>query len=234
MPAPLAQAATPARDTVVLLHGLGLGSWAMRRIEWSLKREGYRVVNLAYRSRTVPIEELAREWLPAQLEARAVPLAAEGPRLHFVTHSMGGIVVRGWLAEHGPPPSLGRVVMIAPPNHGTTLVERIGTWWLFHLQTGVNGPRLGTGPDSFPRQLGPWTAPAPLGIIAGDRSINPLFSVYTGRPGDGKVTVASTRLDGMSAHLVLPHSHTWLQYRRSTIDHVRTFLRDGRFVDRAQ
>ncbi|HEY0965964.1 MAG TPA: alpha/beta fold hydrolase [Opitutaceae bacterium] len=213
-------------ETVVLLHGLGLGAWAMQRIEHALERDGYRVINVSYPSRSLPLEQIAREWIPALLTTHQ----AEHARvLHFVTHSMGGIALRGYLRSHTPT-NLGRVVMIAPPNHGTRLVDRISDWWAFRAFTGVNGVQLGTGAEAFPQRLGPWTQPAALGIIAGDRTLNPLFSHWVGPDAnDGKVSVASTRLEGMTAHLVLPISHTWLIYRRPTIDATRTFLRRGQF-----
>ncbi len=225
-------AAAPAPDTVVLLHGLGLGKWSMTRIERALTRDGYHVVNLGYPSTRVPLETLANEWLPAQLAARDIT-PANTPRLHFVTHSMGGIVLRAWVAGGHAPANLSRVVMLAPPHQGTPLVDRIGDWWLFRAFTGVNGRRLGTqAADAFPTKLGPWNSHAQLGIIAGDRSLNPLFSAWIPGPDDGKVPVAATRLEGMADHCVLPYSHTWLQYPREPIDQVRVFLRTGRFAAR--
>ena len=221
-----------AADTVVLLHGLGLGRWALARREHHLRAEGYRTVNLTYPSRTVPIEQLAAEWLPAQLRNRGVDTA---PRVHFVTHSMGGIVLRAWLREEQkkngghPPAYLGRVVMLAPPHQGSAVADRLHLFPPFRWFTGVNGARLGTGADSVPRSLGPWPAEVELGIIAGDRSLNPLFSAWLAGANDGKVSVASTRLAGMRDHLVLPHSHTWLQWRADTAGAVSRFLRQGRF-----
>ena len=225
-------AATPPPETVVLLHGLGLGSWAMKRTQRTLEREGYTVVNLSYDSLRTPLTELTGTWLGDQLEAHAVDLSDNAPPLHFVTHSMGGIVLRGWLKQHGVPPALlrGRVVMFAPPNQGSSLVDRIGTWKLFRLSTGVNGRELSTAADSFPNLLGPWPVGPELGIIAGDRPINPLLAHWTGSPGDGKVRVAETRLEGMADHIVMPHSHTWIQYRKAPIAQVVAFLRDGRFT----
>jgi triacylglycerol lipase len=225
MATPLAAQEEP--EVVLLLHGLGLGAWAMQRIENALRDDGYRVINVSYPSRSLPLEQIAQEWIPAQLAAHH---AERTPRLHVVTHSMGGIALRVFLQGHAPA-NLGRVVMIAPPNHGTRLVDRVGDWWAFRVFTGVNGIRLGTGAHALPSQLGAWTHRAPLGIIAGDRTLNPLFSHWVGPgPNDGKVSVASTRLEGMSGHLIMPVSHTWLQYRRPVIDQVRTFLRDGRFA----
>lgn len=216
--------------TVVVLHGLGLGDWAMGRVAKSLRQSGYRVVNLSYQSLKVPLEELVATWLPAQLAKHEVGFGAEDPPLHFVTHSMGGIVLRGWLRQCAPvPANLHRVVMFAPPNQGSSLVDRIGTWKLFKLSTGVNGHRLSTADDSYPNQLGPWPSGPELGIIAGDRPINPLLAYWTGGPGDGKVRVEETKLEGMKDHLVLPYSHTWIQYRQKPIEQVMAFLAQGGF-----
>jgi triacylglycerol lipase len=214
-------------ETVVLLHGIGLRSWSMWRVESNLRREGYRVVNLTYPSRRISLERLGREWLPAQLSQRG--LTGDG-RVHFVTHSMGGIVVRAWLRDRGVPTNLGNVVMLAPPNHGSAAADRMTKSAPFRWFMGPNLRLLGTGADSFPLALGPWPAPASkLGVIAGDRTINPLFSSWLRAPNDGAVTVDSARLEGMSDFTVLHHSHTLLAWRSDTLNAVRTFLRTGNF-----
>jgi triacylglycerol lipase len=217
-------ASGPESETVVLLHGLGLNRLAMGRLANSLRRDGYRVINVSYSSRSVSLEELAATWLPELLRAHKVDTA---PRLHFVTHSMGGILLRLYLRDQRPA-NLGRIVMIAPPNHGSEVAEKLRENCFFRLFTGQNGRRLGTGPDSLPQQLGPLEN-VDLGIIAGSRSLNPLFSAWIGRPSDGKVAIESTKLAGMSDHLVVPISHTWLQYRRPVIAQVTAYLRTGKF-----
>jgi triacylglycerol lipase len=222
--------AAPPQETVVLLHGLGRTRLSMAPLARALEREGYRVLNLSYPSRTQPLETLATTWLPAQL-AKASRDLGEPERLHFVTHSMGGILVRLWLREHGVPPNLGRVVMLAPPNAGSELPDRLGTYAPFRWTTGLNGARLGTSPEALPRALGSWPAgSSSLGIIAGSHSMNPLLGSVLPRPHDGKVSVASTHLSGEADHLVLPYSHTWLACRRETARHVTVFLREGRFA----
>lgn len=223
-----AAAVPPPADTVVLLHGLGRTSFSMARIAADLDAAGYRVINATYPSRRVPLETLATEWLPAHVRT-----VTAGSRVHFVTHSLGGILVRLWLRECGAPPNLGRVVMLAPPNTGSELTDRLARWAPFHWATGVNGRRLGTAPDALPRALGGWPAArSALGVIAGDRSINPLLECALPGPNDGKVSVASTHLAGESDHLVLPFSHTWLAWRRATLDQVVAFLRTGAFAPR--
>ena len=84
----------------------------------------------------------------------------------------------------------------------------------------------------MPNSLGPLPLGIEVGVIAGSRSLNPLFSAWLDGSDDGKVTVASTHLAGETAHLTVPHSHTWLMWRRTVLDEVRAFLRDGVFIPR--
>ena len=209
-------------ETVILLHGLGRTRWSFWRVEQALRHDGYSVINLTCPSRTHSIEDLARDYL-------APLIAAQGaaPRLHFVTHSMGGIVLRCYLRDH-PLPNLGRVVMLAPPNAGSELADRLKPTRLYRTVNGPAGQQLGTA--GLPRELGPWPAGAgELGIIAGDRSLNPLFSSWLPGPSDGKVTVASTRLEGMTDFITVRSSHTWLAWRSDVIRQIRAFLHSGRF-----
>lgn len=228
LPAARATADTPVSEseTVVLLHGLGRTRWSMSRLECSLRREGYRVVNVTYPSRSLSLERLASEWLPELLRAQRLDTTG---RVHFVTHSMGGIVVRLWLANSPPPANLGRIVMLAPPNQGSDLSDRLQSFPPFRFFTGVNGGRLGKGAGSVPVQLGPIAGDADVGIVAGNRTLNPLFSSWIPGPDDGKVAVASARVEGMRGFKVVPHSHTWLAWRQPVIDEVSSFLRTGAF-----
>jgi alpha-beta hydrolase superfamily lysophospholipase len=219
--------ATPRQEAVVLLHGLGRTSWSMSRLARELEADGCQVVNLSYPSRSQSLEALAHDWLPARLRAAGV---ADAPAVHFVTHSMGGIVVRLWLRDQPPPANLGRIVMLAPPNAGSEVSDHLDAFPPFRWFTGANGRRLGTRPDALPRTLGAWPTRAPLGVIAGDRSLNPFFSAWLPGANDGKVTVAATHLAGETDHVVVHHSHTWLGWSRDTIEQVKTFLRTARFT----
>lgn len=210
-------------ETVILLHGLGRTRWSFWRMERALRQDGYHVVNLTYPSREKSIEDLARDHL-----APLVAAQAKAGKVHFVTHSLGGILLRCHLRDHAIP-NLGRVVMLAPPNAGSELADALKPTWLYRTVNGPAGQQLGTA--GLPRALGPWPAgPDTLGIIAGDVSLNPLFSATLPGPNDGKVTVASARLEGMADFLAMPHSHTWLGWRKPVITQVRAFLRDGKFV----
>jgi triacylglycerol lipase len=211
------------RECVVLLHGVALSGWAMNPLARALEEAGYRTINVSYPSRTLAIDAIARDFLPAQLRAHQVEQA---PRLHFVAHSMGSLVVRAYLQEHRPP-NLGRVVMLGPPNHGSAAADRAADFAIMRRVIGVNLGRLGQGPDGISPRLPP--ADYDLGIIAGTAHINPMFDEVLGGEHDGVVTLTSARLAGMSDFIALPHSHTVMLWRRAVHAQVIAFLRDGRF-----
>src|SRR6266540_5941668 len=212
------------QDVVVLLHGMGRGTLSMKRIEWALVNRGYRVVNVGYPSTLYTVEQLARSHLAPALRALELP---PGGRVHFVTHSLGAIVLRQQLATESLP-NLGRVVMLGPPNGGSEIADALKRGRFLRLFTGPSGQQLGTSGEDLPRKLGP--ARFELGVIAGDRSLNPFFSRRLPRPHDGKVSVESTRLEGISDFLVVHCSHTFLPWRKSVIRQVISFLESGRFL----
>ncbi len=220
----LARAAdAPEPDCVVLLHGIGMQGFVMERIANALAAQGYRVVNVSYPSRELPFEQLAGEYLPAQLKEHDV---ARAPRLNFVTHSMGSLIVRKFIHD-ARPANLGRVVMIGPPNHGSTAADEAGQNALLSEFIGENLARLGTGDNSIASTLGP--ADFDLGIIAGEVPINPVFGNVLEGKNDGAVTVESAKLEGMRDFLVVPYSHTVMLWREEVVQQVEAFLRDGKF-----
>jgi len=157
-----------ADECVVLLHGLWRSDNSMNRMEESLAEAGYRVRNIEYESTERPVEVLAEEAVTAGLEA-----CGDAATVHFVTHSMGGILVRHYLEEKDID-HLGRVVMLGPPNQGSEVIDRYADWPGFEWFSGPAGMQLGTGEASLPRSLGP--AHFDVGIIAGNRSLPLIFA----------------------------------------------------------
>jgi pimeloyl-ACP methyl ester carboxylesterase len=187
-----------------------------------LKKSGFKVHNVDYPSTKLGISELVDE-----LATHVNACCDEGQKpLHFVTHSLGGILVRAYLAEHRPQ-NLGRVVMLSPPNQGTELVDRVVSHPLIRWATGPTAQELGTAPSSLPNRLGP--ADFELGVITGSRSLNPVASWLIAGADDGVVSVSSARLKGMADFLVVPKSHTFIMNSSEVAREVIYFLNHGAF-----
>jgi triacylglycerol lipase len=219
----ISSSAQAAQEDVILLHGLCRTSHSMAKMDRALTDAGFTVHNVRYPSRSARVEKLADDAIGKAVADCEQDGAA---KIHFVTHSLGGILVRSYLSRH-PLPALGRVVMLAPPNRGSEVVDKIGGWSMFNWINGPAGHELGTGPNSTPSKLGPATFP--LGIIAGDRSINWINSVLIPGRDDGKVSIERTKLDGMADHIVVHATHPMIMRKREAIRQTIQFLRNGAF-----
>jgi len=210
-------------ETVVLLHGMGRTKNSMLLLKSRLADAGFNVVSETYPSTEQSIAEHVR-WLDNLLVSCC---AEKEAGIHFVTHSLGGIVVRLYLSENELP-SLGRVVMLSPPNKGSELADYLKDWRIYKFGTGPSGQELGTAADSTPNRIGPVNFE--LGVITGDATLNPFFSDIIPGPDDGKVSVASARVDGMTDFLVVPHSHAFIMNSADVADQVVAFLKTGAFA----
>ncbi|MGI9305245.1 MAG: esterase/lipase family protein, partial [Gammaproteobacteria bacterium] len=215
-------------ECVVLLHGLGRTQSSMRKIENELTSDGFTVANVAYRSRSASIEQLADTAISKGLsECRDKP----SQKIHFVTHSLGGILLRYYLAGHAID-ELGRSVMLAPPNQGSEAADVFRSWPGYSLLHGEAGFQLGTDENSVPLQLG--AVQFDVGVIAGDRSIDPLSSLVLPNPDDGRVSVERTKVDGMNDFLVVHHSHFFIMKSKGVIRQIRHYLEFGEFDHTAE
>jgi pimeloyl-ACP methyl ester carboxylesterase len=208
-------------EAVVLLHGLGRTDRSMRPLEERLTQSGFQVYNFRYAS-----TDQAPEALVDDLGQRVEDCCTEAPALHFVGHSLGGILIRAYLAKELPP-NVGRVVLLAPPNHGSELVDALGESAAFRWALGPSAQQLGTNPESLPNRLPP---PAvELGVIAGTGTVNPIGSIVIPDEDDGMVSLASTALEGMTDFLAVPTSHAFIMRSDEVAEQVVHFLREGRF-----
>ena len=220
----LSSGVASAADCVVLLHGLARTAMSMNPMQRALAEEGFETANIDYPSRDYSIEQLAGIAIPEGLEACR---AKDGiDRIHFVTHSLGGILLRQHLSKESIA-DLGRVVMLGPPNQGSAAVDELRDMPGFEWLNGPAGLQLGKGAESVPLKLGPATFE--LGVIAGNRTIDPITSSVLENPDDGRVSVADTRLDGMADFVEVDHSHAFMMRMGEPIRLTIRFLTNGTF-----
>jgi pimeloyl-ACP methyl ester carboxylesterase len=220
---PAADAADEPREAVVLIHGLGRSARAMAPLAERLREAGFEAFNLDYPS---------READPATLvDGLAIQIAdccAAAPRLHFVGHSLGGILARAYVAQRQPA-NLGRMVLLSPPSRGSQIVDQLGDTWIFGTVMGPSAELLGTDGESFPLSL-----PAPdfeLGIIAATESINPVGSVMIPGDDDGMVAVCNMIVEGMTDFITVDQNHAFVMRAEEVAEQIILFLREGRFSD---
>ena len=212
------------RDGVILLHGLGRSGGSMHWLGRALAKHGYAVHVLNYSGRRRSLDVVIGDLEPG---IAAFAKSVEGP-VHFVTHSLGGLVVRAFLCRHKPD-NLGRVVMLAPPNSGSEWADILVKARLDRPFLGHMGEHLVTGRSPKAEAL-LGHPDYPVGIIAGNRAVDPIFPrLLMPRPNDGKVTVNATRLAGATDHITLPVTHTFMVLNARVHTQVHLFLSQGRF-----
>lgn len=211
------------QDGIVLLHGIARRSGSLATLENALQADGYRTLNLDYPARSHCIEEIVAFM---QEPVARFGIELDGA-LHFVTHSMGGLVARAYINRHRPD-RLGHVVMLAPPNEGSEIADLLGNNRLYRAFFGPAGSELGKArPEVLCEILG--EVDYPLGVIAGDRSFYPLGSLMLPGANDGRVSVERTRVAGMADHITIHSTHPLIMRNREAIAQTRHFLKHGRF-----
>ncbi len=219
---PIPASAEKSDECVIFLHGLARTANSMQKITDAFESDGYAAANIDYPSRELTIEELA----PLAVESGVAACPANAT-VHFVTHSLGGILVRVYL-ENNQIENLGRVVMLAPPNGGSEVVDKLASVPGFAWLNGPAGAQLGTDEQSVPSQLGP--VDFELGIIAGTKTVNFILSQYLPNPDDGKVSLERTKVEGMTDFITVPHSHPFVMNASDTISQALAFIKTGHFV----
>jgi hypothetical protein len=218
------QASAKMPECVILLHGLARTSKSMLPLSEQLRAQHYLVVNVDYPSRKFPIATLAEKAITPALEnCRQYPISG----INFVTHSLGGILVRHYLSQQKIP-ELKRVIMLAPPNKGSQVVDNLKNLPPFGWLNGPAGKELGTESTSVPNTLG--AVDFDLGVIAGTTSVNLLLSLYLPNPDDGKVSVENTKIDGMRDFISLPASHPYIMKDDAAITQIIHYLHHGQFL----
>ncbi len=210
---------SPSNDYVILIHGLRRNFRSMRKIEENLQKRGYIVINFKYDSTKYDINYLSLR-LREKIDKKCMD---KQKKIHFVTHSLGGIIVRCFLREYDSS-RIGKIVMLSPPNKGSEVVDYFINWKIYKKLCGPSGQQLGTTEYNIPNQLGPIIG-HDVGIITGDRSWNPFFSALIHGKDDGKVSIERSKVEGMKDFLVVHRTHTYIMKDKDVINQIDYFIK---------
>ncbi|MDD5249765.1 MAG: alpha/beta fold hydrolase [Rhodocyclaceae bacterium] len=214
----MAAATTTEPAAVVVVHGLWVGRWAMAWLDRRLAAGGLRVFRFGYAS--------VRENLQANAAALARFAARiEAPRVHWLGHSLGGILIFRALSD-GAGDGDGRVVMLGSPLRGSAAADRLA-------QFDVGRTLLGRSLlDWLAAPAHSWTLPFDLGVVAGTGGVGlgRLVAPGLARPNDGAVSVEETRISGAKEFIALPVSHSGMLVSARVARDAANFLRCGTFA----
>ena len=216
----------PNQDAVILLHGIGLSKWSLTLAARQLNRAGYDTLNITYPSTKLSLDDIA-DWLDARYMHPHLWEAYS--KVHFVTHSMGGLVARRYLnkfRETLPADKIGRVVMLGTPNGGSEIADALHKFLPYKWMFGPAGQELATTVQADSKD----TTFFDVGVIAGTAGwLYPLSGLFFKGKHDGRVAVERTKLTDMKDHMVIRSSHTLMIYRRKVHKEIIHFLKHGNF-----
>ncbi len=212
-------------EYVVLLHGIFKSSRQMNKMAKYLTKDCYKVINISYPSTKKSLSEIADQvWQ----EVKTKTADDKNSKIHFVGYSMGGLVTRATLNKYKPK-NIGRVVLIATPNHGSEVADFFDGLWLYDKIAGPAGHELITNQEDFKNVLGsPYYE---VGVLAGNFSIDLLSSLLIEGDDDGKVSLESAKVENMTAYKVISASHFSIARKKITILETMHFLKHGKFLN---
>ena len=208
-------------ETVIVLHGLFRSSDNMQSLADFIKENGYHVINVDYPTIKIPIEEI-RDNIYQEIKD---PIK-ESLNMHFVCYSLGCLITRAILEKYRFD-NLGRVVMLSPPNKGSQVADFLKDFWIYKKYAGPAGQQLTTNQTQIINTLG--DIYYPVGIIAGNKTIDPISSFIIPGDDDGKVSIENTKIENMTDHIVIPASHFFLPQNKTAWKQTIFFLKNGRF-----
>jgi len=210
-----------SQNLVVLLHGILDQPYTMLKLENGLSDQGYSVLSINYPTIKTDIDSITN-----LLYGHINPLENKYKKIHFVTHSMGGLVIRAYLNKF-PCKRYGKLVMIAPPNKGAILADRFDEFILYKWILGKTGQKLGKDKDDYWNMFP--VPEIPFGIISGGmknkKGVNPLI------PGDddGIVGVEETQIKGAQDSIIIKGLHSSILWKDRTLNQVKQFIEQGEF-----
>ena len=209
-------------EQVILLHGIARSSNHMKKVAKFLRKNNYTVYNLDYPSTKLKLQDLT-EYLHKQISKHIDPNLT----VHLIGYSMGGLLIRMYLNKYKIK-NLGKVIQLATPNQGSEVADFLKNFWLYKKIYGLAGQQLTTNQESIKKDMDK-KIDYPLGIIAGTQCVDPICYFLLPKPNDGKVSVANTKVTGMTAHTVVNASHLFFPYNKKVHQKILQFLKTELF-----
>lgn len=209
-------------EAIIFIHGMGRKHHSFRKLQKEAKRRGYITYNQTYSSTKQKVEYSSKQYIEKALDSLKVHAPT---KVHFVTHSLGGILIRYYLS-HYTIKNLGAIAMLAPPNQGSHITERYKNLFWYKTATGVAGQQLGISNNQLLKSLKPINTK--LLIIAGSRSSDPWFNSVFDEPHDGKVSVRATKLAEPHKHITVDAGHTFIMNNAEVQKHIFEFLSNAK------
>ena len=204
-------------ETVILLHGLWRSVWAMEPMARFLHEQGYQTINVPYPSFRKPIEEIV------SLVREAIDQHSGQQPIHFVTHSLGGIITRQLLADL-PQEKVGRIVMLAPPHHGSEIIDWLADCPPLKMTLGPAGAKLGSDTLDAPALPSQFDS----AVIMGRKSSLPFFRQFLEPENDGIVSVNRGKIPGLNEFHVTDTDHTFIATEPEIMQMTHEFLLNGK------
>ncbi len=216
-----------SKQHIVLLHGITKTAKNMKNIEQFFSALGYTVHNFTYPSMKFSIEDIVLDTI----EPKIKEISKEAETLHFVTHSMGGIVLRQYL-QTCKLSNIGKIVMLAPPNQGSEVTDFFKNLRIYKWIYGPAGQQLGTAKSDKAICVKLKDTGHNIGIIAGNWSFEFWFHwLFNKQEHDGKVSISSTKLKNMADHITVKLSHRNIVKSQYVCKLILRFLKNGNFKD---
>jgi len=200
------------KDYLILIHGLKRSSLSMKKLEKHFSKLEYIVLNFNYPSSKFKIGKLSKNYLKPFIEKNCND---KKKKINFITHSLGGILLRYFLANNKLK-QLNKIVMLAPPNKGSKYADFFSKIKLANMIMGPALKQLKTDKNSIPNKI-ITKQTNKIGIIAGKF--------------DDKVPADFAKLKGMADFLIVPHVHSFIMYGDKVIEASENFLKNGEFKD---
>jgi len=206
-----------AEEAVVLVHGIYMNGLDMSLLRRRLEHAGFSALRFSYHSlKNTPLENA--------LALQGCIEKISNPVIHYICHSLGGLVVRQ-LFHLYPEQRPGRIVTLGTPHSTSSAAQKLNQFAPGRMLLGKS-TRYGLLGDAPP-----WHNSHELGVIAGTLRLGfGMFIPGIPRPNDGTVAVAETRLDGMTDHIILPVSHFGMLISSVVARQAIHFLQHGHFL----